>query len=193
LVLALLGWVAAAAADEPWKSYSVKNGVTYERRAVAGSHFYEYRASTSVPAAPEAVLAGIWSGITEALPPTVKKRVVLQRTDHEYVVYDQIRTPVVSDRDVTIRIHKERRADGTLEVRFDSVNQLGPPPDPKFVRLPVVRGAWTIEAAAGGSRLTYVCYSEPGGSIPAFLVRGAQQDQVPLDVNRILDRVRSAR
>jgi hypothetical protein len=184
VALALLPTVAHA--EDPWKSYSVKDGVTYERRAVSGSRFYEYRASTSVAAAPAAVLDAIWSGITEALPPTVKKRTVLQRSTTDFVVYDQIKTPVVSDRDAVLHIRKVIRGDGTIEVRFETDNRVGPPPDPKYVRLPVVRGAWTIEPAPLGSRLTYTCYSEPGGSIPAFLARGAQQDQVPLDVGRIL-------
>jgi hypothetical protein len=33
-----------------------------------------------------------------------------------------------------------------------------------------------------------VCYSDPGGSIPAFMARGAQQDQVMVDMHRALAR-----
>jgi hypothetical protein len=38
----------------------------------------------------------------------------------------------------------------------------------------------------GGSALTYVCYSEPGGSVPAFMVRGGQQDKIVEAVERML-------
>src|SRR5262249_48320202 len=112
-------------------------------------------------------------------------RRVIRKSDDEFVVYDQIDTPVVRDRDVTLRLYKVVRPDFS-EVRFESNEALGPPPDPKRVRLPVVRGAWTIVANGNGSRLTYSCYSEPGGSIPAFMVRGAQRDHVTIDVERIL-------
>jgi hypothetical protein len=181
---------APAGADEPWKSYAVKDGVTFEKRPHPGSSFYDYRATTVVAFPPQTVLDAIWSGITQSLPSTVKKREVLAHTDSEFVVYDQIKAPVVSDRDVTIRIRKVQRPDGgALEVHFDSTTDVGPPAAPGHVRIPVVRGQWTIMAAPGGSLLTYSCYSEPGGSIPAFMARGAQQDQVPLDVGRILDRL----
>jgi hypothetical protein len=117
----------------------------------------------------------------------VKKREVLRKTDSEFLVYDRIKAPVVSDRDVTILIRKQADpARGVFEVRFESTSTHGPPLDPKHVRIPVVRGAWTLEPAAGGStHLSYQCYSEPGGSIPAWIARGAQQDQVVLDFERI--------
>ncbi len=41
-----------------------------------------------------------------------------------------------------------------------------------------------------GTPLIRPSYPEPGGSIPAVLVRGAQEDQVFLDVQRILKRAR---
>jgi hypothetical protein len=189
LFLACVLSAGAVCADEGWKEIETRNGVLYEKRSVSGSKWLEYRGTTTIPLPPEEALKQIWSGITDALPSTVKKRQVLRHTDDEFVVYDQIKAPVVSDRDVTIRISKVVRPDA-IEVRFQSDEALGPPPDPHHVRIPMVRGAWTLIAAPGGTRLSYVCYSEPGGSIPAFLARGAQQDQVVLDVERILGRIR---
>jgi START domain-containing protein len=173
-----------SAADEPWKRYSEKNGVVVERRAVAGSKYFEHRASVSVAEAPAVVERTIWSGVTESPPKTVKKRTVLVHNDNEFVVYDELKTPVVSDRDAVIRI---RRSPG--EIRFETTDQLGPPPNSHYVRLPVVRGAWTIVPDGSGSRLLYSCYSEPGGAIPAWMVRGAQADQIFADVQRIVDRL----
>jgi len=180
------------AAEEPWSLQTTKDGLKLERRAVPGSSYFEYRVKTESPASPKGVIDGIWSGLTEDLPSTISKRQFLSRSDNEMVIYDQIRTPVVSDRDLVLRIRKVVRPDTSLiEVRFQTVDQGGPPPNPKLVRIPVVRGGWTIEPSpSGGSLLTYVCYSEPGGSIPAILVRGAQQDQVFIDVQRVLKRAR---
>jgi hypothetical protein len=177
-----------ARADEGWTELGTKNGVLYEKRAVSGSKFLEYRATMQVSLAPAQALQGIWKVITEMPPPTNNRR-VLKRTDDEVVVYDQINTPIVRDRDVTLRMYKVVRPD-VLAVRFESSDAFGPPPDPKWVRLPVVRGAWTLVEAPGGTRLTYVCYSEPGGSIPAFMVRGAQRDHVTIDVERMLSHLR---
>src|SRR5579859_3025461 len=167
-------------ADEPWKVYGEKHGVTVERRAVPGSKYYQHRAAVSVAQPPAAVERTIWSAITESPPKTVKKRTVIAHSDDEYVVYDEYSTPVVTDRDAVIRIH---RSPG--EIRFQSVGDVGPPLNPKYVRLPVVRGAWTLVPEGSGTRLVYSCYSEPCGTVPAWMVRGAQADQIFADVERI--------
>lgn len=184
-----LGAGGAARADA-WEVTATRDGVTYAHRTVEGSPYLEYRAETHVPLPPERVLEAIWTGITQALPATVKKREVLRRADDELLVYDRIHAPVVSDRDVTIRLRKRAMA-GALEVRFESANAEGPPEDARYVRIPVVRGGWTLSRATdGGTLLRYQCYSEPGGSVPAWMVRSAQQDQIEMDVQRILGRLR---
>jgi hypothetical protein len=181
---------ASARADEAWSEIRTRDGVTYEKRAVPGSKFYEYRATVVVPVPPAVALDAVWSTVTETIPTSVQKRQIVSRSADELVVYDQIRTPIVSDRDVAIRMRRSVRPDGG-EVRFDSDPSGAPPPDPKHVRVPIVRGGWTVTTAPGGSRLVYTCYSEPGGSVPAFLVRGFQQDQVATDVGNVLRRIRA--
>jgi len=188
--LLLLLAAGGARADEAFSEYAQRDGVIYQQREVAGSRFREYHAVTLVRQAPEEVLAGIWSGVTDAIPKTVKRREVLSRSDDQIVVYDQIRAPVVSDRDVVIRIRKVTLDHGVRQVRFDSTLELGPPPAPKHVRLAAVRGAWPLTPAPGGTQLEYTCYSEPGGSIPAWIARGAQRDQIALDMERILARLK---
>jgi hypothetical protein len=186
LVLLITLLAATAHAEEPWKQYANKDGVSYEKRAVAGSKFFEYRASALVQSVPQTVLERIWSGVTNNVPKTVKKREVLRRTESEFLVYDRIKAPVVSDRDVAILIRKlSDPTRGVLEVKFESTDA-NVPLDPNHVRIPVVRGGWTlVPAANGATQLSYQCYSEPGGSIPAWIARGAQQDQVVLDFERI--------
>ena len=93
LALSLVSLVARA--DEGWTELKTKNGVVYESRAVSGSKWLEYRATTQVSLTPEQAFKAIWTGITEQ-PPTVKRRQVLRHSDDEYVVYDQVATPVVS-------------------------------------------------------------------------------------------------
>ena len=176
-------------ADEGWASLETRDGVTYERRAMPGSHFYAYRATLAVSARPSETARVVWTAITDSVPPTVKKRTVLQRSDDELVVYEQIHTPVVSDRDVTLRFRRVVRPDA-IEIEFQTANELGPPPASGLVRLPTVRGRWTLTPVANGTHVVYDCFSEPGGSVPAFLVRGAQQSQVAKDVERALSGLR---
>ena len=191
-VMLLVVSPVAVAGEGGWTTFETQKGVTYEKRAVAGSRYNEYRAVMEVAATPTETARTVWTAITDSVPPTVKRRQVLSRGADELVIYDQIHTPVVSDRDVTIRIRRIARGD-EVEVRFDSANELGPPPAAGFVRLPVVRGHWLLTPSPGGTHVVYECYSEPGGSIPAFLVRGAQQSEVAKDVERVLTRLGGAR
>ncbi|MCU1281556.1 MAG: hypothetical protein JWM53_5102 [bacterium] len=175
---------------ETWKVVHERNGVTLERRAVEGSRYYEYRARAHTTVGAEAALMRIWGGIGDERSPTVKHRTVVHRAEDELVVYDQIHAAVVSDRDVTIRIKKARDGRGGFEIAFESTADMGPPPAAGYVRLPVVRGDWRIEPTSdGGSDIAYRCYSEPGGAIPAFMVRGAQQDSTLDEFERVLTRV----
>lgn len=209
LVLAL---GASAQAEELFQlCTTTADGITLERRAVSGSKFYEYRATAVANATSDVVLRSIWNGVTEQLPATVKQRTVLSTSTSTMLFYDQIKTKVVSDRDYTLRFTWQRNPQtGVIEVPFATANELGPPPAPGHVRVPTIRGDWILTplpaaaaeaarsaAAASGesaaatataTRITYLCYSEPGGSIPAFMARGAQQDQVLLDIRRIIAR-----
>lgn len=189
---------STALAEEPWQPVPVKGdnheGISVEKRVVPGSKFLEYRARASTKVSPQVVLRGLWSGLSEPPQGTVRKRDVIRKSDTELVFYDQVKTPVVSDRDYTMRIAQSKdEKSGALYVRFETANELGPPVASGFVRIPMVRGSWQIEPGeGGGAKLTYQCFSEPGGSIPAFMVRGAQQSQVVTDMRRILERAQRA-
>ena len=190
LVAALSAVAAAAQADGGWRVMSERDGVTLERRPVAGSRFYEYRVHAHTTVAPLTAQERLWSGIADERSPTIKRRTVVRRAGDELVVYDQIHAAVVSDRDVTIRIRRSTDGHGGFAITFESTSDLGPPPATGYVRLPIVRGSWRIAPASdGGSNLVYQCYSEPGGAIPAFLVRGAQQDSTLDEFERVLTRV----
>jgi hypothetical protein len=192
-ILALFGSLVVGArgvhADDGWRVMHERNGITLERRSVEGSRYYEYRVRAHTTVAPAVAVERIWSGIGDERSPTVKHRTVVRRAADELVVYDQIHAAVVSDRDVIIRIRKVTEG-SAFELQFESTSELGPPPAAGYVRLPMVRGSWRIEPAAeGGSNIAYRCYSEPGGAIPAFLVRGAQQDSTLDEFERVLTRV----
>jgi hypothetical protein len=188
--LGLIGIVTAPVlADENWTSFANKDGITFEKRSVGGSQYYEHRAQVVINAPPAEVTALIWRNIADAPPETVTKRSVLARTPTQVLVYDQIHSNIVSDRDVTVAIRRIDHPDHRIEIRFDTMNALGPPPDGKHVRIPVVRGSWSLTAAPnGGTQLTYICYSEPGGAVPPLLVRPTLENQVIMDVERITNR-----
>jgi len=188
----VLASVARADDESGWKSLGEKEGITYDKRPVPGSKYFEHRARLTIPLPVDKVMAALWDNITgKDLPPTTRSRKVLKQSPDEIVVYDEVAAPVVKDRDVTLRLWKMKLDGGAQALRFESRSDYGPPPDPRYVRLTAVRGAWILVPADDGkaTRATYVCYSEPGGSIPASFVRGAQEEQVGKDVHRLLKRL----
>lgn len=186
-IAALLLLVAAARAESPWQPLFTKNGVAYDKRAVPGSKFPEYRAVFTVPRPPEAAIDAVWMLWKEGSIDHAGSREYLRRTDEEIVVHDRITTPVVNDREVTLRLVKMK---APLGLRFESRSDLAPPPTPGHVQLPVVRGQWVMDVVPEGTRLTFTCYSEPGGSVPALFVRGALQSQFVRDVERVRNQLR---
>ena len=123
-----------------------------------------------------------------------RKREVIRDTANERVYYDQVRTPVVSDRDYTIAIRAPSRPTpraSASQLIYETANELGPPVRPGFVRIPNIHGSWTAESdGKGGTRMTYLNFSDPGGSLPAFLAHGAQVDNVAATVVKLQEKLR---
>ena len=78
---------------------------------------------------------------------------------------------------------------GRCEVKFETVEDPSYPPQRGFVRVPAVRGYWTLEPMSTGHvSITYVVYSEPGGAVPALFARGGQRDAALGFMKTILER-----
>ncbi len=181
-------------ARDGWQSWATQQGVTLERRKVEGSRFYEHRAFVDLPGiAPDLAAVEIWRALRDGDMDSLKHRELLAERPDELVIYDQIRTPVVSDRDYTIVVRR-RRLGARTWFECQTANDRGPPPARGYVRIPLIAAGWFVAADGhGGTQLGYFAYSEPGGSVPAWLVRGAQADRSMADVVRMVARLRRAR
>jgi len=175
-----------------WKVNATKDGVTLEQRNVAGSSYREYRAVVESPVDPTVAAGEVWDAMRAGDMENLKHRDILRQSDNELVIYDQIRAAVVSDRDYVIRVRRIYDASRhRTEFRCESTSE-GPPPAKGYVRMPVIRAGWIVEPnGRGGTRLTQYAYSEPGGWVSAWLVRGAQADRSMNDVHRMLRRLRA--
>jgi hypothetical protein len=191
VVLLLAVGIGDVDARDGWATWATKDGVTLERRRPEGSRFYEHRAFVELPAvAPERAAGEIWRALRGGDMDSLKHRDLLAEGADELVIYDQIRTPVVSDRDYTI-IVRRRRAGARVWFECQTANDRGPPPQKGYVRIPLIAAGWFVEPSPrGGTRLGYFAYSEPGGSVPALLVRGAQANRSLADVVRMVHRLR---
>lgn len=175
----------ASTARQDWEPVKTSgDGIEVSRRPGRTSGFYELRFVARAEVPPDRFEARVWQGFQTARKP-VQQRDFLVRKPAELVFHDRIHVSVVSDREYTMRILRERAGD-VLRMSFRTAPELGPPPTEGYVTLPLVEGLWEFHPDGSGTRVVYTVYSEPGGSIAAWLVRGAQQDEALEDFRHAL-------
>jgi len=193
LLLGSVLLVSVAWASDGWETVAHDEGILVERRREPGTTFYEVRASTHSPFPPSVIFATLWNHQEYVeFVPYLKKLEILKQSADEKVIYEQIKMPFfVSDRDYTVKITAEYQAThGVIQMRFVAVPDEGPPERPNYVRVKHIRGGWTLEpTSGGGSEVTYVVASHPGGAMLPWIINAAQKEAVPNLLKAMLQRV----
>jgi hypothetical protein len=195
-VLLLLAAPLAASADAPWHTDKVEDGIKVEAREVSGSSFDELRLTTDSSANLSALCDAVWAkDVGNKAEGDFKKRVVIREDDRERWTYEQIRAPLVSDRDYVMRVTLLQPAStGQCEIAFETAKDPAYPPTHDHVRLTNVRGHWLLTPTpAGKVNITYQLFSDPGGSVPAFLAKGGQRSAAVDFFKTILARAQKAK
>lgn len=169
--------LSLALAAEPWVKDSETDGISIERRDVAGSPFPELRLTQVTKKATLAQLCDeAWGdGSYDPTEPDLKARKVLEEDAGVRITWEEIAPSIVSPRDYVLHQTVERTATHCV-MRYQSTTDPRAPMQRGFVRITKLSGSWTFDAdESGGVKVTYLSFSDPGGSIPAFLVRGPQR------------------
>jgi hypothetical protein len=186
LFLLLATLPAPARADEPtagpWQLIKQADGVVVDRRAVSGSNLKEFRGRGVVTASLPAILA-VFSDVaraTEWMDSCSGSRTVADVSDREKLVYNRTHAPwPVSDRDAVLdnRVTFDE-AEKAVRLEFWSVADERAPPVPGVVRMPFLRGHWTLWPASDGktTRVEYQVHANPGGRLPDWLVNYVSRD-----------------
>jgi len=180
-------------AGPPWEQVTEADGMLVERRPLPGTGRYEVRVSTYAPFPPQVIFETLWRHEEyEAFVPYLKKLVILKQSPDEKVTYEQIKMPLVTDRDYTVRVTADHDpTTGRIQVSFVSAPEDGPPENPTYVRVKDIQGSWTlVPTRDGGSAVTYVVASNPGGALPSWMANAAQSNAVRDLVKAMLDRVK---
>jgi len=173
-MLLFLPWTAAA--EPGWRKLSEGEGMLIEARPMEDSRLREIRVQAWSPLPPEAIFAVIWNvGEQHEFVPNLQTLRVIRSSDEEIVVYERVKIPVVQDRDYVLRL--TRRIDAATRVHqvfAEGKSELGPPPMRGVVRMTRLSSSFTIVPdPVGGSRLTYVSFGDPAGTIPEWIIRAA--------------------
>lgn len=181
--------VALVLAGEPsWTKDSEVDGISIERREVAGSPFPELRL---VQVTNKATLAQLcdeaWGdGRYDPTEPDLKARKVLEEDAGVRITWEEIAPAVVSPRDYLLHQTVERTPTRCV-MRYQATTDARAPAKAGFVRITKLWGSWTFDLEAGGVRVTYLSFSDPGGSIPAFLVKGPQRSAAVTWMKRTIE------
>jgi len=115
-------------------------------------------------------------------PDTRESRVLAGDIGADYEIYLRYapRYMVVSARDVVLSVEAEDNGCAWSEI----AGRL--PPQSGAVRMPLLRGSWSVEAIdASRSRVTYQIAVNPGGSIPGWMVRRGAVSALPEVIRRV--------
>lgn len=188
-MLSLVLLFPLAAAPE-WKQVRAEGGVVVEARPVEGSPFAELKATATVKAPVDALCAGAFgTGKADPKEPNLASRTVLTESEHERVAYDRIRAPLISDRDYAVRTARFPEGPGRCRVTVEVANEHAPAVKSGVVRVEKLRCAWDFEAQPDGTtKLTYVVWTDPNTSLPAFLVEPSRQALMVTWVKLVLER-----
>ena len=179
-----------------WRVDGVVDGVKVELRDVEGSKFEEIRLTTTSAEPLQALCDAVWAkGVKDGKEGDFKKRELIKETDTDRWTYEQIALPVVSDRDYVVHVQLLKPASsGACEIAFQTEDDPAHPTAPGHVRLKSVRGHWTLVPNEKGTvDITYLIFSDPGGSTPAFLSKGSQRKAAVDFLKTILKRAQAAR
>jgi hypothetical protein len=102
---------------------------------------------------------------------------VLPQSDGSRLTYNRIGSPwPVSDRDVVLRSTRTNATDGSIHIEFRNTEDGNLAVPSGVVRMPRLFGSYELTPVEGGTQVVYTVDSDPGGSLPAWLVRQASKD-----------------
>ncbi len=124
-----------------------------------------------------------YAHFTEFMPRMAEVRIIKQFSDLDLIVYERIDVPVVSDRDMVLRIRRTLGPSngGTFKAEWSVEKTITEPVRDDVVRVDFNSGSWTLEPIDGGrrTRMTYKLFTTAGGSIPRWLSQFSSTTTIP--------------
>lgn len=174
-----------------WESHGVTDGILLETRRISGSAYEYVRASVDSDTPVKKQIDAIWGtpGWESVANKGVRVHEVIDDVPNRRRYYEVISAPMISDRDYVLEL--ERKQEGELwTISFRTVADPRKPPVDGKIRLPKIEGVVTVEPNGAGCTLTYELFCDLGGSLPAWVARGAQRDSTLEWVRTMLARGR---
>lgn len=183
---------ADAAVDRlvPWTAAGVKYGVTLAYRDDLAVEAREVRATVDLPFAVARIFAVVCdqTRYQSIVPGLEQVRLLSGTVPENYELYFRYapQFAVVAVRDVAVRVQRISDATGCRWLHLPGRVAV----ESGVVRMPFLRGTWSIQTIDGGhSRVTYQVTADPGGRLPAWLVKRGTLGTLPDVIERVKQRL----
>jgi ribosome-associated toxin RatA of RatAB toxin-antitoxin module len=189
--LVLLSLAQAAAGG--WTAAGTTRGVTLAFRDDPRLEVREVRATTELPFPATRIFplvcdfthyGSLVSGVRET-------KMIAGTAPSDYEIYMRYapRFLVVSARDVVVHVQSQSAPDGSSRCHWTDLKEREPVPN-GVVRMPLLRGSWTIEPLdVTRSRVMYQVAVNPGGRLPGWLVRRGAVGALPDVIEQVRRRL----
>ncbi|MGA9523522.1 MAG: START domain-containing protein [Myxococcaceae bacterium] len=185
--LTLILLLAEPAEDKGWELAADRDGLKVYAREKKGTGVQEMTAKGLIDAPPEAVWKTIrdYEAYTKTMP-YIRESRILEREGGDKVIYlySIVSAPLVDWRDYVIKLVDESQwkdGQGFLKVTWSTSNDRAPKKPDGMVRVEINDGYWKLEPRENGTKTfaTYYLFTDPGGSLPKWLVNRANGTAVP--------------
>jgi len=173
--------IAAEASENEnggWTLSSKGSNLTLYSRPHAGSALKEFKGVGGIDA-PTTTVHRVLDDVDSypSFMPYMAECRIIKRDGDNIFTYQRLAPKIVSQRDYTLRVEKKSWPSGpTLAYlhRWQTANEVGPPPQKGVLRVSVSEGSWLLEPdGPDKTRATYCIFSDTGGALPAFIANGA--------------------
>jgi ribosome-associated toxin RatA of RatAB toxin-antitoxin module len=177
-----------------WEPVTQDAAITVERRPAEGRvGLYELRITGHAKVTPEQMIDTLWKHEEyEQFVPRLKKLVILKHDGDEKLLYQQVKAPMIKDRDYVVRVR--RLSDPAAHVYETVITNAegGPPENADHVRIKAIKARWTLSPATeGGTDVVYQIFVDPGESLPSWIVAIGQKSATPDVVRAMIKRAES--
>ncbi len=171
----------------------VEDGITVEEEVEPGRALPILTGTTTMSASVERIAA--WIGAVHTYTDwqhNCEEARVLPQPDGSRLTYNRIASPwPVSDRDVVLRSTRTNLADGSIHIEFQSTEDADLAVPRGVIRMPRLFGSYELTPVEGGAHVVYTVDSDPGGSLPDWLVRRASKDLPYFTLKKLQERAES--
>lgn len=181
LTLSIIALFVGAQAQS-WVKEKSKDGITIYTKSSTDYRMKASRAEMTTTASVEKVVDAVFDvkSYINWMPDCAKVDIVKSISSNELIYYGLYNTPwPAASRDLVMNIKKVPVSGGYKIVMTNKSNYLEVSKD--AVRIPVYFGEWTIVKTASGTKVTLEYQTDPGGSVPDWMIQGAAT-KTPFDM-----------